>query len=431
MNNLIDECFLNNSKSNLCLSNQPEEKLLKMIITLYKLIEEKEDFYMKNKTYNKDDLTNIELYIKNLLRHVMYYRDNIIVKKAAKATAVAERLAAELEKAKIAAEAAEEELEKAKEEVKAEKLAATEAAKIAAAETERLSAAEALAAAEAEAERLAKELEKAKKEAEAALKESRVQLVTSSSQSSSPASSQSSSPASSPASSQSSSPASSQLSSPQLNSTNSTTWVKLSDNTETNKNNYNKFIINLIKILNFGLDTKITNNNTTNTNKNFNEKINNIIQQNNNIIHALYNNNNNTTINFGNENTIVKPLFLTDGFIYDRVNIEINKYYTPLFGIDENNFFKSIPNSGENNNLNNYKLILFMIKFDYIGLNKYYNIYEDNNINSINYLDKRYNTLNNNKFLKITDNIYKINKKYYYDYTSDNIQKHIIEKVVV
>ena len=69
-----------------------------------------------------------------------------------------------------------------------------------------------------------------------------------------------------------------------------------------------------------------------------------------------------------------------------------------------------------------------MIKFDYIGLNKYNN---SNNIKPIDYLDKKYNILNNNKFLKINDNIYKLNKKYYYDYTSDNIQKHIVNNVVV
>ena len=462
MNYSIDDCFLDELNSEECLGDNPEEKLLEMIWTLYILIEKKENEYLKTNKYNEDDLKKIEGYIKNLLKHVNFYvsdnknelkEDNKEKINAANKAAEAERLAvvAAAEKAKTAAEKAKTAAKEAKTAAEANVAAAVAAAEKAVAEAEKAVAdaqkvAEAAVTAVADANTAVQEaknlltearnlLAEAKTAAEAVKteveeeekKKNQVQLVKSVLQSSSPPRASQSSP---PRASQSSSSA--RASQSQLESTKNTTGLQLSDNTNTNKINNNKFIINLIKILNFGLDTKITNNNTTNTNQNFNKKINNIVQQNNNIIHALYsNNNNNTTINFGNENTIVKPLFLTDGFIYDKVNIKINKYYTPLFGIDENNFFKSIPNSGENNNLNNYKLILFMIKFDYIGLNKFHNIYENNNINSIDYLDKRYNTLNNNTFVKISDNIYKINKKYYYDYTSDNIQKHIVENVVI
>ena len=524
MNNSIDDCFLDKSNSKECLGDNPEEKLLKMITTLYELIEKKEKIYLETNEYTEDEITKIKLYINNLLKHVKFYinldeedqeeANATAVEEANKAkTAVEEANAAAVEeanKAKTAAETANSFATKAKNlltEAKAkitenaanaankvaEANAAAEAANkaavaaVAAAEAANKAAnkaavaantavvdaqkaadaavaaaeeantankvAEANAAAEAankaadtavatvkEAKRLVTEATNLLAEAEAANKaeeavvvveeeantKKQVQLVKSVSESLSPASSQSLQSSSS----QSSSLA--RASQSQLESTKNTTGLQLSDNKFAVDKTNRKFIINLIKILNFGLDTKITNNNTTNINENFNQKINNIVQQNNNIIHALYgNNSNNTTINFGNENTIVKPLFLTDGIIYNNNSDKINNYYTPLFGIDKDNNFQSIPNSGENNNLITYKLILFMIKFDYIGLNKYNNIYDDNNIKSINYLDKRYNTLNNNKFLKITDNIYKINKKYYYDYTSDNIQKHIIKKVVV
>jgi hypothetical protein len=461
MSNTIDECFLDSSNSNECLGNNSKEKLLEMITTLYKLIEKKEEIYTINKTYDKDDLTKIKIYINNLLRHVRFYINQDQANTTVEETAeVAERLAAEFEKAKKAEEeakkakiAAEEELKKeenaAKIEILKEELKkAKETAEAAEAEAAEAEAEKAKAKAEAEKAKAA--AEKAKAAAEAALNKSRVQLVRLSSppsssppssspplssppsslQSSSSASSQSSSLQSSSQSSASASPQSS--SQPQLKSANSITGLKLLENTDTNKNNNNKFIINLIKILNFGFENKINNNNTTNTNQNFNEKINNIVQQNNNIINALYNNEKNTIdIVFSSENTIVKPLFLTDGTIYSNNSDKINNYYTPLFGIDGNNLFQSIINYEQNNKLDNYKLILFMIKFDYIGLNKYHNIYKSNNINSIDYLDKNYNTLNNNKFLKIDNNIYKINKKYYYDYTSDNIQKHIVENVVV
>jgi hypothetical protein len=474
MINRIDECFLDSSNSNKCLGNNSEEKLLEMIRTLYKLIEEKEKIYTIHKTYDKNDLIKIKIYIKNLLRHVKFYINQDQEKAAAEVaqkTAETERL----KKAEEELKEANEKLKKTNEELEKAKEAAAEDAQKTEEETEKLKKAvedaqNAKAAAEAAAKAAQKELEKLKieantaaKAAEAAAEEAdaqkakkkerlaaeaeaaetaadRLAAETEAAQkkASSPASSAQSSSQSSSQSSPSASPQSS--SQPQLKSANSITGLKLLENTDTNKNNNNKFIINLIKILNFGFENKITNNNTKN--QNFNEKINNIVQQNNNIINALYNDEKNTTDNeknttdivFSSENIIVKPLFLTDGTIYNKNSNKINKYYTPLFGIDGNNFFKSITKSEQNNKLDNYKLILFMIKFDYIGLNKYHNIYTDNDIKPIDYLDKTYHTLNNNKFLKIIDNnnnIYKINKKYYYDYTSDNIQKHIVKNVVV
>jgi hypothetical protein len=480
MNNSIDDCFLDKSNSKNCLGDNPKNNLLIMITRLYNLIIEKEAEYLKTNEYSKDEITKIELYINNLLKHVKFYigldeedQEEANVENAA--AAAVEEVNAAAEEAKRLVTEATNLLEKAEAAAVAAKTAAEANAAVAAAEAAVAAAEAAVVTADtavanaqkvaekavaavktaadealADTQKVAEEAKKLVTEAtnllakvaeeavaaktaaveEAALKKSKVQLFRSTSSSSQALPQKNITIKSS----QSSSLARALQS--QLESTKNTTGLQLSDNKFAVIKTNRKFIINLIKILNFGLDTKITNNNTTNINtninQNFNQKINNIVQQNNNIIHALYgNNSNNTTINFGNENTIVKPLFLTDGFIYNEKNIEINKYYTPLFGIDKDNNFQSIPNSGENNNLITYKLILFMIKFDYIGLNKYNNIYDDNNIKSINYLDKRYNTLNNNKFLKITDNIYKINKKYYYDYTSDNIQKHIIKKVVV